>query len=174
MTFRRSILALGIALLLPACAPETDEPIDGDFDTGEPMAETETDDAAYGDPLTDEAGVQLAIQESDTYGEYIVGTDGRPLYLFTADTQGESSACYDACAEAWPPVNGAAAAAAGLDASLVGTITRADGSIQATYNGWPLYEFARDIGTEPTGQDIESFGGEWYLVGPEGEEVHAE
>src|SRR3970040_2566824 len=75
MTFRRSILALGIAFLLPACAPETDESIDGDFDTGEPMAETQTDDATYGDPygetLTDETGVQLTLTDPDRYGAYI-------------------------------------------------------------------------------------------------------
>lgn len=180
MTFRRSILALGIAFLLPACAPDGDDSAEADFDTGEPMAETEgdIDRPAYGDEMTNdaasEAGVRLMLHESDTYGAYIASADGRPLYLFTADTQDEASACYDACAEAWPPVTGNAAADAGLDGSLIGTITREDGSLQATYNGWPLYEFARDSGTEPTGQDIESFGGEWYLVSAEGEEVHAE
>lgn len=179
-------MALALAFLIPACAPETDEPIDGDFDTGEPMAETEMDDRTYGetygetygDPMTgeadDEASARLTIQRSDTYGEFVVRADGRPLYLFTADEQGEASVCYDACADAWPPVTGDVAVEAGLDASLLGTIARDDGSLQATYNGWPLYEFSRDSGNEPTGQEIESFGGEWYLVSPDGEEVHAE
>ncbi|MFW6088605.1 MAG: hypothetical protein ACODAB_02560 [Gemmatimonadota bacterium] len=174
------LMALALAFLLPACAPETDDQVEGDFDTGEPMAETEgdVDRPGYGDATADdaasEASVQLTLQQSETFGEYIARADGRPLYLFTADQQGEASACYDACADAWPPVTGNAAAESGLDASLIGTITRDDGSLQATYNGWPLYEFARDSGTEPTGQDVESFGGEWYLIDAEGEEVHAE
>jgi predicted lipoprotein with Yx(FWY)xxD motif len=177
---RSWLMAVALAFVLPACAPEADETAEGDFDTGEPMAETqrEMDRQTYGEPLTDDAvsdaGVQLTIQESDTYGEFIARSDGRPLYLFTADSQGEASACYDDCASAWPPVTGDAAAEAGLDASLVGTITREDGSLQATYNGWPLYEFARDTGTEPTGQNVESHGGEWYLISPEGEEVHTQ
>lgn len=177
---RSWLLAVALAFVIPACAPEADDTAQGDFDTGEPMAETEgdIDRPAYGDEMTgdvaSEAGVQLTVQESETYGQYIARADGRPLYMFTADQQGEASACYDACADAWPPVTGDVAADAGLDASLIGTITREDGSLQATYNGWPLYEFARDSGTEPTGQDIESFGGEWYLINAEGEEVHAE
>lgn len=173
------LLAVALAFVLPACAPEADETAEGDFDTGEPMAETERelDRQPYGEPMTGdavEATVQLTVQASDVYGEYIARSDGRPLYLFTADQQGEASACYDECADAWPPVTGDAAADAGLDASLIGSIIRDDGSLQATYNGWPLYEFASDSGTEPTGQDIEGFGGEWYLISPEGEEVHSE
>lgn len=167
------LLAVALAFVIPACAPDADETAEGDLDIGEQMAETETDVDRMADDAVP-ASVQLTIQQSDTYGEYITKADGRPLYMFTADQQGESSACYDACADAWPPVTGDAVAEAGLDASLIGTITREDGSLQATYNGWPLYEFARDSGTEPTGQDIEGFGGEWYLVSPEGEEVHAE
>lgn len=171
---RSWLLAVALAFVIPACAPEADETAEGDLDIGEQMAETETDVEPMTDDVASEASVQLTLQQSDTYGAYIARADGRPLYLFTADQQGEASACYDACADAWPPVTGDAAADAGLDASLIGTITRDDGSLQATYNGWPLYEFARDSGTEPTGQDIESFGGEWYLVSAEGEEVHAE
>ncbi|HSM07464.1 MAG TPA: hypothetical protein VLA33_00420 [Gemmatimonadota bacterium] len=177
---RSWLLAVALAFVLPACAPDADDTAQGDFDTGEPMAETEgdIDRPTYGDEMTgdaaSEASVQLTLQESDTYGQYIARADGRPLYLFTADQQGEASACSDECADAWPPVTGDVAAEAELDASLIGTITREDGSLQATYNGWPLYEFARDSGTEPTGQDIESFGGEWYLISAQGEEVHAE
>jgi hypothetical protein len=36
---------------------------------------------------------------------------------------------------------------------------------------WPLYHFAKDFGREATGQDVEDFGGEWYLVTPQGEKV---
>lgn len=174
------LLAVALAFVIPACAPDADDTADGDLDTGDPMAETEReidrDRDAYGDPMTRETAadrdVQLSIQQSETFGEYIASSDGRPLYLFTADVQGESSACYDACAEAWPPVTGTPTATSGLDESLLGTITRDDGSIQTTYNGWPLYEFVRDSGNEPTGQDVEGHGGEWYLVSPDGEQVN--
>ena len=41
--------------------------------------------------------------------------------------------------------------------------------MQATYNGWPLYYFAEDfVAGDINGHDFEEFGGEWYLVTPDG------
>jgi len=57
-------------------------------------------------------------------------------------------------------------------AQLLGTVQRRDGAMQVTYNGWPLYYYARDQNPGDTnGQDVEGFGGEWYLVTPEGHPV---
>lgn len=40
------------------------------------------------------------------------------------------------------------------------------------YNGWPLYYFVEDAAPGDTrGHLIEEFGGEWYLVTPEGEKA---
>jgi len=81
--------------------------------------------------------------------------------------------CTGECAQAWPPltVEGGADAVAteGLvDASLVGTTTREDGSTQVTYNGYPLYYFSGDEpGGRVAGQAVESFGGIWYVLNPE-------
>jgi predicted lipoprotein with Yx(FWY)xxD motif len=56
-----------------------------------------------------------------------------------------------------------------VQSDLLGTIQRQDGSTQVTYNGWPLYYFSRDQGPgQTTGQDVHGFGGEWYLITPEG------
>ena len=59
---------------------------------------------------------------------------------------------------------------------MLGTVERRDGSLQVTYNGWPLYYFVKDGKPGDTiGQDMEGFGGEWYLVSPDGDHVeHAE
>lgn len=44
--------------------------------------------------------------------------------------------------------------------------------MQVSYGGWPLYNYVKDQGPgQTTGQDIEGFGGEWYLVSPSGEIV---
>ena len=180
-TERPWFLALGMAFALAACAPDAADNADTRFEGEEPMAETEAVSGADSE-MTDAADAidrsgettRLATSESASIGEFIVGADDRPLYLFTADTRGEASACYDACAEAWPPVTDDVSTGSGVDASLLGTITRDDGSLQVTYSGWPLYEFARDeVGAEPQGQEIESFGGEWYLITPAGEKAHA-
>ena len=103
--------------------------------------------------------------------------DGFSLYLFMKDTQnGDASTCTDAdgCATEWPPVltDGDPIAGDGVDATLLGTITREDGSTQVTYNGWPLYRFHEDTAAGDTnGQGLDEFGGLWYLVSPTGEAV---
>jgi predicted lipoprotein with Yx(FWY)xxD motif len=121
----------------------------------------------------------VAVEESQQYGPYLTDADGRALYLFTADQQGSGdeaaqSNCYDACAEAWPPLvtGGEPQAGERADKSLIGTIERQNGDKQVTYGGWPLYYFVQDQGAgEATGQDKHGFGGEWYLVTPAGEKV---
>ncbi len=58
---------------------------------------------------------------------------------------------------------------------MLATIQRRDGQVQVTYGGWPLYYWMEDAQPgDTTGQDIEDAGGEWYLVTPSGEKVHAE
>ena len=104
------------------------------------------------------------------------------MALFTTDTPGTDerqariTCTGDDCLDAWPPVTtvGDPRAAGEAKSAMLGT-TRHDGQTVVTYNGWPLYHFVRDAGADtPQGQDIESFGGEWYLVTPDGEELHAE
>ena len=46
--------------------------------------------------------------------------------------------------------------------------------MQVTYNGWPLYYFVKDKQAgEATGQDVKGFGGEWYLVKPQGTKLES-
>ena len=94
------------------------------------------------------------------------------LYLFTNDTQDSgASTCADDCLAAWPALlsDGDPVAGEGVDAALLGTITRDDGTTQVTYNGWPLYYYAEDTAAGDTnGQGV---GDVWFLVTPEGEAV---
>lgn len=119
----------------------------------------------------------VSTATSPKYGTYLVNADGMALYLFEADVQGEQSTCYDGCAAAWPPLLSSSAPMASGKAStnLLGTIERKDGTTQVTYNGWPLYTFVKDTAPGDTnGQDVHGFGGEWYLISPQGEAVHVE
>lgn len=112
----------------------------------------------------------LALSETDQLGKFLVDDKGMTLYLYTKDTPGTSN-CYGGCAAAWPPLLGSSATVSGsdLDQSLVGTTTRTDGSTQITYNGWPLYYYAKDKQAgDVTGQDV---GGVWYVVSPKGDKV---
>ncbi len=99
-------------------------------------------------------------------GTFLVDEEGRTLYMFTKDSPG-TSVCEGDCLAAWPVLEGEVAAGEGVDESLIGTIERSDGSIQASYADWPLYYFAQDQAAgDVTGQGV---GEVWYVLSPEGE-----
>jgi predicted lipoprotein with Yx(FWY)xxD motif len=100
---------------------------------------------------------------------------GRAVYLWAKDGM-NMSACTGACASAWPPVpaTGTLTATGGAQASDLGTITRSDGTKQATYDGHALYFFAGDSAAGQTnGQGSDSFGAKWWLVAPSGAKITA-
>ena len=106
-------------------------------------------------------------------GKIVVDARGRSLYLFEADRKGRS-ACYGACAQAWPPVlvTGKPKAGPGARAALLGVLHRRDGKEQATYRGHPLYRFFKDTKRgQVKGQGLDFFGGEWYVLTPAGKKL---
>src|SRR5262245_5544515 len=107
-------------------------------------------------------------------GKVLATSRGQTLYLFQLDT-GTQSQCNGACATNWPPLlaTGKPAAKKGAKASLVGTSARADGTMQVTYNGHPVYMFMGDQQAHQTnGEGINAFGGSWYAVSPSGSQVN--
>ena len=103
-------------------------------------------------------------------GKIVVDSRGRSLYLFEADHK-RTSACYGACAKAWPPVIavGKPKAGPGARAALLGVLMRKDGKQQVTYRGHPLYRFFKDTKSgQVKGQGLDFFGGEWYVLTPAG------
>lgn len=99
-------------------------------------------------------------------GIWLTDQTGRTLYIYTVD-QGTTSACYNACATAWPPFTATGTVSVSgqfLQQSLVGSTTRTDGTTQVTYGGHPLYYFKGDSGPgETKGQGLQ---GVWYILGP--------
>ena len=83
------------------------------------------------------------------------------LYWFAPDTSSKSN-CSGQCATYWPPVKGPLTAGSGVTGTL-STITRSDGSTQATYDGHPLYTY---IGDKSAGQNSGNgknlSGGLWW------------
>lgn len=118
-------------------------------------------------------GVVVAVGKSGL-GQLLVDGRGRTLYLFAKDGRG-ASACAGACAGYWPPLiaaGGKPRAAAGARASLLGTLKRADGRLQVTYNRHPLYTFVEDTSKGQTkGEEVDAFGAEWYAISPAGSKV---
>jgi predicted lipoprotein with Yx(FWY)xxD motif len=124
----------------------------------------------------DSGGSAVAIVSATTVGglgKVIVDSKGFTLYDFHKD-KGGKSACYGACAKVWPPLltEGKPQVGEGAMASKLGTTKRKDGSQQVTYAGWPLYTYEADEKPgEANGNDIDSFGAEWYALQPSGEEA---
>ncbi len=114
----------------------------------------------------------IAIKVGTTkVGQVLVDSNGQTVYLFLADNGATSSCNSASCVQYWPPVltNGAPQAGAGVNASLLGTLTRADQTIQVTYAGHPLYRFISDkMAGDATGQGLNAFGAPWYVVSPSG------
>ena len=71
----------------------------------------------------------------------LTSTKGFTLYAFSPDTS-TTSKCVGTCAHIWPPVLGPVTAV-GVNGTF-GTIHRADGTTQATYDGHPLYTYVGD------------------------------
>jgi predicted lipoprotein with Yx(FWY)xxD motif len=115
-----------------------------------------------------------AVVKSATIGGVAVVTNakGFTLYSFAPDTA-TASKCDGACAQIWPPVAGPVTAGQGVTGNL-GTITRSDGSKQATYNGHPLYTYTADTAPgQVTGNGINVNGGVWHEVTASGQAAPA-
>jgi predicted lipoprotein with Yx(FWY)xxD motif len=106
-------------------------------------------------------------------GRILVDGRGRTLYLFEKD-KGMASTCYGSCASIWPPLTTAAKphAVRGALGARLGTTKRTDGKLEVTYNGHPLYRYAGDTKPGDTkGQDLNQFGGGWYVLSPTGKKI---
>ena len=92
----------------------------------------------------------------------LTSAKGFTLYSFAPDTPTKSN-CNGTCAQNWPPVTGPATAA-GVTGTF-GTISRSDGSVQATFDGHPLYTFAGDTAPgQAKGNGLNAAGGLWHEV----------
>jgi predicted lipoprotein with Yx(FWY)xxD motif len=152
-------LLAGLALTLAACGG------------GQPATPSGTGNGAEAPaspspaaPAESQAAIAAA---SSSLGETLVDADGRTLYAFTKDRNGKST-CYGDCEATWPAltVEGAPAAGDGVQASLLATTDRKDGSAQVTYKGMPLYLFSGD--QQPGDTNGQGVGGVWFAVTPAG------
>ena len=104
--------------------------------------------------------------------QVVVDSKGMTLYWFAIDTPSKSN-CSGSCATYWPPVKGPVTAGSGVTGTL-GTITRSDGTTQATYDGHPLYTYAADTAAgQIGGNGLNLSGGLWWAMTPAGTKLAA-
>ena len=146
----RMLLALlavaAAAVVLAACSSSATSSSSGGTSSGSPAA------AAGGSLKTATIGGATVLTNAA----------GFTLYSFAPDTPTTSN-CNGTCAQNWPPVTGPATAS-GVTGTF-GTIKRSDGSVQATFDGHPLYTFAGDTAAgQAKGNGLNLSGGVWHEI----------
>jgi predicted lipoprotein with Yx(FWY)xxD motif len=121
-----------------------------------------------GGAATGGSGPSANTLGTESIGGVTVLTNAKGLTLYTfAPDKPNKSVCYGSCAAYWPPVKGPVTVAAGVTGvtGKLGTAKRTDGSLQATYNGHPLYTYIADTAPgQAKGNKLNLNGGLWYEV----------
>jgi predicted lipoprotein with Yx(FWY)xxD motif len=148
-----SVLAAAAVVGLAAC---------GSSSSSVPTATKTTDPAASSASSDMAAGIKTTAIDGRTV---LTDSAGFVLYWYAPDTP-TTSKCTGTCATYWPPVTGTPSLGSGVTLTgKLGTIKRADGQLQATYDGHPLYLFKSDTTTSMwSGNDIVASGGKWWLM----------
>ncbi|MFB7618336.1 hypothetical protein [Kitasatospora sp. NPDC056181] len=160
-------IALGVAACSSGSSTPSSSPASSAPAAVSPGAPSSPPAAAAGS-----GGTVVAVHTSNL-GMILTDNQGRTVYLFEKDSPTMSN-CAGTCASAWPPLttSGAPQPGTGVTASELGTVTRADHSVEVTYHGHPLYYFSGDHNPGDTnGQGSQAFGAGWYVLNPAGNKI---
>jgi predicted lipoprotein with Yx(FWY)xxD motif len=161
MRYRRwapAVLAIP-ALLVAACGSSTSPSAASGTKSASAMS---TKSSSMGGSGMTSSGTAALEKIKTSIGPVLADAKGFTLYWYSKDTP-MSSACTGSCAQAWPPVTGKPAAAMGVRlVGKFGTVTRANGVLQATYKGHPLYTYAGD--SAPGQIKGNGLGGVWHAL----------
>jgi predicted lipoprotein with Yx(FWY)xxD motif len=182
MTSFRAVLSLsavGFALAVVACgSTDTSTTVGAAQSMGSgsataPASSSAAAPATSSTPAAQPAAGTTVSVASSSLGNVLVDAKGRTLYLFEADKSTQSM-CTGQCLNFWPTLTttGAPQAGSGVMQSLLGTSQRADGAMQVTYNGHPLYYFFKDSKAgDANGQGVVGFGARWDVVSASGDAI---
>ena len=166
MRYRRwapAVLAIP-ALLLAACASSTSPSSSAGAMSGTKSASAmSTKSSSMGGSSGMGSSGTIALEKIRTaVGPVLADGKGFTLYWYAKDTM-MTSACTGSCAVAWPPLAGQPQAAMGVHlVGKFGTIKRANGMLQATYKGHPLYTYAGD--SAPGQTKGNGLDGVWHVL----------
>lgn len=107
----------------------------------------------------------LQLRADPVFGDVLTDAKGKTLYFFSNDAKGTST-CTGGCLTMWPKYHSAETSTdMEVDKAEIGEITRADGSKQTTYKGWPLYYFTGDnTANTINGDGLEKI---WFVAKPD-------
>jgi len=167
--FALLLLPLAAAALIVAGCGDDDANGNGSASGSEAAMQRDEGDAMKADASMTARGTRVKVVSSD-FGSVIADGKGEAFYLFDKESS-EKPRCYGACASVWPPVltKGKPQAANGVSQRLLGTTKRANGKLQVTYAGHPLYYYVDDSPGTILCHDVAEFGGLWLVVKPNGQ-----
>ena len=153
------IAVFGLAACAPAAAPTATAPAPA---TAAPVAAT----AAASVPTLG-PGPAIKLARVQGFGLFLTDEKDRTLYAFDKDSK-DTSACTGGCLTTWPPyiVSQKPQAAQGINATLISTFTRADGTTQGQYDTHPLYYYSSD--KNPGDFKGHGVGNVWHVLSPRG------
>ena len=159
-------------VVLAGCANDNDD-AGAPADANNGTLATPAADQILNAPGTAAGSNPILVATAGGPAPYLANSAGSALYFVEGDTDG--SKCVAPCTEAWPPFlvsDTTPTAGPELEPGMLGSITRADGAVQVTYNQHPLYRYAADTGAGRTaGNDVQDKWGHWHLVSPAGDAV---
>ena len=185
-------LVLALALVAAGCGGDDGPPQQA---ADEPAPQTTTsadeppDETAPGETAEDEEAAAQArrpsgeeglrvpaerariVADDSDLGRVLFDANGQVVYVFEIDRRDRSNCTSAECVKAWPPVltENPPSAGPGVDAGLLGTIRRDDGTLQVTYNGRPLYFYEHEGPGEIKCHNVSLHGGLWWVVTPRGD-----
>jgi predicted lipoprotein with Yx(FWY)xxD motif len=153
-----------VAMSAAACSSSSSSGTAGAAPSSAPASASSAPASSASAPASSAAAAGGALKTAQISGVTVVtNAKGFTVYSFAPDTATKSN-CNGACAQIWPPVTGAVTAGPGVTGKL-STITRSDGSTQATYDGHPLYTYVADTAPgRATGNGVNANGGVWHEV----------
>jgi predicted lipoprotein with Yx(FWY)xxD motif len=156
----------GLVLLLAACGSNTGSSMNaGSAYGGSSMSASPTASSMMGGGSTNGMGTTTATLTMKTtkIGKVLTDSKGDTLYVYSKDMRGAASTCTMTCAKEWPAVKGKPEAAMGVKfAGSLGSVKNMDGTVQATYDGYPLYTYAGDMAPGETAGN--GAGGVWHVI----------
>jgi predicted lipoprotein with Yx(FWY)xxD motif len=164
--------AVGMVLLAAACSSGSSSSSSSSSvassATGTPAAASSATSSGTG-----AATATVISTASSSGGKFLTNGSGRAVYMWVKDGK-DKSECSGSCATAWPPVTttGSVTASGSAVSADLGTITRAGGAKQVTYDGHPLYYYTGDTGSgQVNGQGSTGFGAYWWILAPSGSPI---
>lgn len=113
------------------------------------------------------ADAAVKVARVQGFGLFLTDNADRTLYAYANDTK-DNATCTAACAQEWPPfiAHATPQAPSNINASLLTTFKRSDGTLQVEYDSHPLYYFSGD--QNPGDIKGQGIGNVWHVLSPRG------